>query len=355
MKDVFSNRIELLSFWMRKSAVNRVAAHSLFWIVWLSRTFYDLVTLYGFGGSIFFLLIYAACQVPMVYAHLYLLVPRLLYQRRYILYMAGTAVLLVAYSAVNFFLLQSIPSSVLPVDLFNYINNLNPQFDVFEGMFALIVTYSLKYAWQSLRDQNRVLQLQKDNLTLQLNLLKAQINPHFLFNTLNNLYALSLEKSDRTPDMILKLSDLMRYVLYETNSGKVAVEKEIAFLKNYIELEKIRHAGTTSISFHESGEYGNLEIEPMLLIPFVENCFKHGVHTMPDGNRVEIELQTVQGVLNLKISNNFSRNGKSLNGRPGIGVENVRQRLSILYPDKHRLLVTPDENIFTVELTINLN
>src|SRR4030095_3807566 len=191
--------------------------------------------------------------MPTVYFHLYVLVPKLLNQRRYVLYVLTTVGLLFAYSAINYSLLKSIPEQFLSPGLKIYIDNLNYTYDIFEGLFALIITYALKYAWQALSTKNRLLQLQKDNLMLELNALKAQIHPHFLFNTLNNIYSLSLRNSDKVPEMILKLSDMMRYVLYETNSGTVPLQREIEFLTNYIDLEKLRHNESASIRFSLDG------------------------------------------------------------------------------------------------------
>src|SRR5580765_7770489 len=170
--------------WFEARGIRRVLLHILFWIGWLSRTYYDLVSLYGWRGSLIFLAVYACAQVPMVYFHLYVLVPDLLHRRRYSLYAITTIALVFAYSAINYTMLTLIPHRLLPEGLIGYIALLNPRYDVFEGLFALIVTYSLKYAWQAVSTRNELLQLQKDNLQLELNALKAQINPHFLFNTL---------------------------------------------------------------------------------------------------------------------------------------------------------------------------
>jgi hypothetical protein len=148
--------------WFEVHGIRRVLLHVVFWIAWLSRTYYDLVSLFGMQGSLIFLSVYASAQIPMVYFHLYVLAPQLLHKRRYVLYAISTVSLLFVYSYVNFTMLKSIPNSMLPNGLETYIDSLNSRYDIFEGLFALVVSYSLKYAWQAVSTSNKLLQLQKD-------------------------------------------------------------------------------------------------------------------------------------------------------------------------------------------------
>jgi two-component system, LytTR family, sensor kinase len=199
-----------------------------------------------------------------------------------------------------------------------------------------------------------LLQLQRDNLTLELNALKAQINPHFLFNTLNNIYSLALRKSDKAPDIVLKLSDMMRYVLYECNSGPVPVEKEIQFVSNYIELERIRHGSQASINYSLTGNPEESRIEPLLLIPIVENCFKHGINAQMKSGFVDIQLNVFKGKLQLEVANSVPLNGSSFHDKGGIGLDNVKKRLELIYPDKHKLEITALPQSYKVDLELNL-
>jgi sensor histidine kinase YesM len=339
----------------------RVLMHVGFWILWLSRTFYDLVSLYGLGaGEIMFMVVYAATQIPMMYFHLYVLVPKLLNRRRVILYAMATVALVFAYSFCNYTLLTTIPVIVKDSRVSEYIADLNWRYDVFEGFFTLVITYALKYAGQTLSTQNRLLQLQKDNLILELEALKSQINPHFLFNTLNNIYSLSLRKSEKAPEMILKLSDMMRYVLYECSSETVPLEREFQFIRNYIDLERIRHGDHVSISFELNGDPGDNKIGPLLLIPIVENCFKHGLNAQMEKGFVDIRLSVTDHNLTLAASNSITET-KALSDmfrgkrRNGIGLENVRKRLNLLYPHQHRLVIDPSANRWMVTLDLNLS
>ncbi len=216
---------------------------------------------------------------------------------------------------------------------------------------ALLVSSSLKVA----RDSFLRRQEAKD---AELKLLKAQLNPHFLFNTLNNLYGLSVIKSDKLPNLMLKLSDLLRYSLYDTKDKLVPLEKEITYLENYISLEKIRLEDKTIIQFTKNGNYSQKSIAPMLLIVFVENAFKHLGTDKDAHNFVTIELNVVDDVLNFKCENSFDPEFTNLNdleqGQSGIGLQNVKKRLALIYNDRHNLNLSENQDVFSVQLTLQL-
>ncbi|HZG01380.1 MAG TPA: histidine kinase, partial [Chitinophagales bacterium] len=324
--------------------VKRVLMHAAFWFAWLSRTFYDIASLYNTQGAFVFTGAYLLSQLPLVYIHLYLLVPKLLHQRRYVLYALSTVALLYGYSAFNYLLMRGIPSSWIPFNLELYIGNLDPTYDVFEGAFALVISYSLKYAWMAITTKNQLLKLEKDNLQLELNALKAQVNPHFLFNTLNNIYALSMQKSDKSPEMILKLSDMMRYVLYECNTDKVPIEKEFKFIRDYIDLERIRHHERVKIDLQINANGEETSIEPFLLMPFIENSFKHGLNNRLEDQWINIKIDQEPNGLVMHVAN--SHEPKRINGKKagGIGIENARRRLNLLYDKKHLLNIQPGDD-----------
>jgi two-component system, LytTR family, sensor kinase len=188
--------------------------------------------------------------------------------------------------------------------------------------------------------------------TMELAFLKSQINPHFLFNTLNNLYGLSLSEPDKTPDAIIKLSEMMRYMLYESNADLVPLQQEINYLKNYIELQKLRYDGTTYIQFDVKGTPNGQEIAPLLLISFVENAFKHGdVFNAEHPLSMSLSFDTKHLVFDVK--NKIHHKNKDEVG--GIGVQNVERRLALLYPQKHKLLVNDThKDTFEAHLEIEL-
>ena len=192
----------------------------------------------------------------------------------------------------------------------------------------------------------------------ELKLLKAQLNPHFLFNTLNNLYGLSVVKSNKLPDLMLKLSDLLRYSLYETKEAIVPLEKEITYLENYISLEKIRLEDKTTIQFIKRGDLVYKTIAPMLLIVFVENAFKHLGILETEKSKVSIFIEEKNGKLIFTCENTLDEihlNKIDLEqGKSGIGLQNAKKRLALMYPEKHHLIINKSNNIYCVKLTIDL-
>ncbi len=191
----------------------------------------------------------------------------------------------------------------------------------------------------------------------ELKLLKAQLNPHFLFNTLNNLYGLSVIKSDKLPDLMLKLSDLLRYSLYDTKELFVPLEKEIQYLENYISLERIRLEDQTDIQFNCKGNMETYRIAPMLLIVFVENAFKHLGTYQSNISKVLVDLYVDDEKLMFKCVNSIdavSLKEKDLEkGKSGIGLQNAKKRLTLMYPEKHQLKIKKTKENYSVTLTLN--
>ncbi|MGH1365941.1 MAG: sensor histidine kinase [Calditrichia bacterium] len=198
--------------------------------------------------------------------------------------------------------------------------------------------------------RRKVKQLHEMAMQAELHMLRTQINPHFFFNTLNNLYGLTVEKSDKAPEVILKLSDIMRYTIYEGEKDLVPVEADIAYLENYIELNKIRHHKKVDISFSHMVEDPDCKLPPLLLIMLVENAFKHGAETLIDDAFIHMQLMVTTEQVYFEISNNFDPTEK---GEPGIGLKNLRRRLELLYPDKHSLQ-TKIENTSTYKASLKL-
>ena len=191
--------------------------------------------------------------------------------------------------------------------------------------------------------------LQADKIKAELSLLKTQINPHFFFNTLNNLYGLAVEKSDQAPDMILKLSDMMRYTIYEGKAEYVALEDEVAYLEDYIDLHKIRYQKKVEISFQKDLQHPH-KIATLLLIVLLENAFKHGVESLAENAFITLSLSTTPQSIRFSMSNNYEPNGKE---GGGIGMENLKKRLALIYPNQHQLEITKTENTYTVNLAID--
>lgn len=217
-------------------------------------------------------------------------------------------------------------------------------------LLALIFGATLKITRDSYERRQK-------NKEAELKLLKAQLNPHFLFNTLNNLYGLSVIKSDKLPGLMLKLSDLLRYSLYDTKETLVPLDKELTYLSNYISLEKIRLEDRTKIRFDINGSTSDKQFAPMLLIVFVENAFKHLGHKNGE-EEVLVCIDVLGDELAFSCSNTYAKDnpvGVPLEkGKSGIGLANAKKRLRFLYPEKHQLSIIKDASHFNVDLKINL-
>ncbi|RYZ22802.1 MAG: hypothetical protein EOO16_07575 [Chitinophagaceae bacterium] len=218
-------------------------------------------------------------------------------------------------------------------------------------ILVILSTTGFVFIQEWMRRQDALDSLRAEKLRLELEGLKAQIQPHFFFNTLNNLYALSLQQSPRTPVMIANLSGIMRYVLYEARQPVVPLSKEIAFLHSFVELERIRHSDEAAVQFEVQGHPEDRLIEPLLFLPLVENCFKHSLQRGIAGNTVLLALSIDPQELTFQTQNAVAPPGQR--AEPGgIGLANVRQRLALLYPGRHSLETGEENGQFTVTLTL---
>lgn len=204
-----------------------------------------------------------------------------------------------------------------------------------------------------LRLRGRLREVESEKQKAELSYLKAQINPHFLFNSLNSIYSLSIEKSDNTPEAIVKLSGMMRYMLEESDKKMVPLDHEIEYITNYIDLQKLRLGNSVKLEHAVSGETVGYLIVPLMLIPFVENCFKHGVNAEEDPE-IRIRIDVRKNVLYFSAWNTKVHIGNKNSKRRGLGVENTRKRLRLAYPGKHELLIEDTKDHYSVSLSISL-
>jgi hypothetical protein len=205
-----------------------------------------------------------------------------------------------------------------------------------------------------LKIRERLKQTETEKANAELSYLKAQINPHFLFNTLNSIYSLAIQKNDRTADAVVKLSDMMRYVLNDSNTNFVMLEKEINYITSYIELQRMRLASNVKLSYIHEGNIGEKKIAPLVLIPFIENAFKHGVNSEENSN-IDIQILISDVHLKMSVKNNcVTTNNNTLN-KSGLGIENTIARLKLLYPKNYTLNISEADKTFTVSLTLNIH
>lgn len=221
------------------------------------------------------------------------------------------------------------------------------------AVFLLVFTVSTcsRVIQEWLGIESKKQEIETEKLATELSFLKSQINPHFLFNTLNNIYSLAIVKSEATADAVLKLSLIMRYVLSETKHDKVPLNKEIEFIRHYIELQKVRLTDKISIEFSVEGETEGEQIAPLILIPFVENAFKYGISTK-ETSQIFFQVRVNNTSIHFTSRNSIFSHGNGSDDNTGIGLMNTRRRLELLYPVKHKLHVSEENNEFIVNLTL---
>lgn len=209
-----------------------------------------------------------------------------------------------------------------------------------------LLKLNLEHSKTNVKLEGKILETQLKLKEQELNYLKMQIHPHFLFNTLNTMYGFALKKADDTPDMILKLSNLLDYLLYQTEKPSVLLSEEIAHIKDYIDLEKMRFNNTLDVNFDINISSESLTIAPMLLLPFVENSFKHG--SLIDGTlKINIQLTANSNVIDFRIENTNSEHNTL---QQGIGLENIQKRLELLYANQYQLHIKNQDLTFSVQL-----
>ena len=224
---------------------------------------------------------------------------------------------------------------------------------ILNSLLILTVSGGLKMTKEWFRNEQLKNEMEKEKMASELAMLKSQINPHFLFNNLNNIYSLAIRKSEAAPKAVVMLSDMMRYMLYDSTAHQISLSKEVEHLHNYIDLQKLRLKDHRQVYFTTEGELETKSIEPMLLEPFVENAFKHG-DIFHQGGNVHIVLKSQGNKLHFKVSNTFASNGHAKDKHSGIGLNNIRKRLKLLYPNEHELNIDDSNNKFVADLKLSL-
>lgn len=290
-----------------------------------------------------FLLLVNIFLLPVYIFYSVAIVPKFLYQKKYIQFFALTILLLTIVQLLLFAIYSLIYdfSNQAEQSYFTY------SFSTFVREFSWSFLYTLiavgiYFIKKALSDQELLINLQKDNNSYKLKYLRNQLNPHFLFNTLNSIYALSLQKSDATPDVVIKLSDLMRYLLYECNEEQVPLNKEIEFIQNYIDIEKLRHKA--DIRFSIEGATDGIMIEPFLFIAFIENGFKHAFDNAYADAFIYITVKVKTDQIELTVVNNTSADIETQAKKiHGTGIKNSKSVLELLYPTTHKLNIIQTE------------
>lgn len=230
----------------------------------------------------------------------------------------------------------------------------SPFTDIFSFLFILGISCSYRIILDYFKTEKLNKEKETENLKTELSFLRSQVSPHFMFNVLNNLVSLARKKSDKMEPALLQLSALLRYMLYEGNHGKISLNQELNYIQGYIDLQKLRFGDDVDIVFTVKGEKEGFEIEPMILIPFVENAFKHGMGTI-ENPKILINLFVENDTLTFEVENEIAPIGESKDGSSGIGLINTKRRLTLLYPKSHWLTVSSDNKKYKVALKLKMH
>jgi sensor histidine kinase YesM len=339
-----------------RSVAGRVIQHLAFW----GLSYYVLIHVFASSSEIqptdhLYTAIFLLTVAIGVYANLYLLIPLFLNRKKYLLYAVLLGLCITSGAYLNQVTFEHIIDLFLPgyyfISYFGYIDLLK-FFSAFIGITSL-VKLSKGY-FILLETRNQLMKMQKEKSEAELNALKVQINPHFLFNGLNGIYSLVLNHSDEAPGTILKLSEILRYIIYETRNEMVDLKKELDYMQDYIFIQKLRSGPLAKIDVRISGDPGNRKIAPLLFLPLIENSFKHGIKGETGSTFVIMEWTIGDGFIRFLSENNKGQQDDHEKDRHGgIGLENLKQRLKLTYPEKHHLKITETEDRFKVELTIH--
>jgi two-component system LytT family sensor kinase len=351
----FLDRHYKLPFSNRSFSVKYALIHAMYWVLIAGFFIYEKKYLIQKASMPYFL----ACVVVRIfmliviaYLNLNYFLPKFLLKRRYSLYAVWVTV-----SVIGYLLVQSLFDYYLygfvvgPLRNSSLIGSLSYNFFSTLWYLALMLGLKMSIDWYG---QNQMLQKTKiEKLQAEINYLRAQVNPHFLFNVLNSLYSLTIKKSDLAPGVVLKLSEMMEYMLYESDETLVPLERELKYLENYLELEKMRQGNHAEIILSISGTPEGKQIAPFMLLPIVENAFKHGVSKIVHNAWLHISIEIAENKLFFSIENgrlNFHEKEK----HNGIGLSNLKQRLQLIYPERYTLEIMEDDNKFKLILTIGL-
>lgn len=359
-----TEKIQHIFYKAQNSKGLRILFHSLFWIT--VGSFYLIV--FNMNSEVLavsYILSIGLLPVAFMESYFfnYTLIPKYLGKKRYGRFFLFSVYTILTSTWLSFLIVLFALIFILNKDASLDPALLHPELQVISLNFIVFLAISIKQVKRAFYMQQEKNELEKTALTTELKLkeaelklLKAQVHPHFLFNTLNNLYGLTLEKSDEAPGLVLRLSDILDYILYRCDEKFVPLSEEIENLRNYIEIEKIRYSKKLELKQYYPKDFNSFKIAPLIILPFVENAFKHGVSNFPGKAMVKINISLVEKNLVMLIEN--SKNPlqkKGENHTKGIGLSNVKKRLELMYPSKHILTLDEKPETFSVNLTLQLD
>jgi len=298
-------------------------------------------------------LIKVADLALLIYITNYLLIPKLLYKKKYLLFGLIFIIMIVASSIYKMHLIGRILNST---QLLDFSGNLKQRIydNIIPHFFLVTAGAAIKLMFDQITLQKKMANMAKEKAEAELSFLKSQINPHFLFNSINSVYFLIDKNNSDARQALHKFSDMLRYQLYEANGEKIPIEKEIDYLKDYVDLQKLRKDENCLVEFNCTGELKDFYIEPLLLIPFVENAFKHISHKINQANFIKLNLKRTNGLFEFTVENSKENAIKVTEQHGGIGLNNVKRRLELLYPRQHELVIENNADIYKINFKLKI-
>jgi sensor histidine kinase YesM len=344
-----------LPFSKRSVTLKHALVHGAYWVLITGFFIYEKRYLIYKASMPYFVACVSGRIVLLIaiaYLNLHYFLPRYLLRKRYLTYFTAIILSVIGYLTVqslfDFYLYGYVVGPMRNSHLMEALS-----YNFFSTLWYLGLMLALKLSMDWYEQQFIIQKIMVEKLHAEVNFLRAQVNPHFLFNVLNNLYALTLKKSELAPDVVLKLSEMMEYMLYDSTDEKVLLEKEISYLHNYMELERLRFSGEAVIDLQIDAELNGYEIAPLLLLPLVENAFKHGLGKQAKNGWLKVNIGLNQSTLKVIVENTKPLSVVS-EGKGGIGLDNLRRRLELLYPARHNLELEDKNNTFRAKLVIEL-
>ena len=344
-------------YWELNHPVLRILQHLFFWVL----SFFVFLHLFKTGAKpekvdYVYTILFQLSLLPAVYINLELLLPKMANRKRNLLYIILLASVIICFGWINYNFFDKWSAKIFP-DYF-FISYFSFREVVLFFIVYIVITTLLKLSksWFLVSElQKELLEKEKQKTEAELKALKAQINPHFFFNTLNSIYSMALDKDDRLPATVLQLSDLMRYFLYDAKDNFIPLEKELAVVNNYIALQKIRSGEHLKIEINKEGTATDLQIAPLLLITFLENAFKHGAKGNSENTFICFDTRIEKNQLTFRVENNKGLVDEvKKDEKGGLGLENVKRQLELLYPGKHSLTIKDQQDRFVVQLQLDL-
>ena len=352
-----------------------IIMHLLFWVGYLSLSVFVFAGREDFDRALLISAIQIIPQMIIAYINMELLIPKFFIKKKYLYYVGLVLLCFAGLYLFYEFVLPEVFNHLKQPSLraqeggrwmhgesprgrsegyFNAIRRMRIIYSFTQTLAIFFLSTAFKTSQLALKKEKEAADLKSENLNSELKFLKSQINPHFLFNALNNIYALSIVKSEKTPDTILKLSEMLRYIIYDCNADMVPLQKEMNYINNYIDLQKLKDDQITAIDVDFAAADPKSMIAPMIFIPFIENSFKHSKIEDVEHGWVKLKIYNEGQQLHFWIQNSVPAEKYTKDQQGGVGLENVTRRLELIYQTNYNLIIEHEKDTYTVHLTIQL-